>query len=313
MRKALSKGNPRLATSLPMAYSNKPLTVNAIVWALIASLLWSGNSVSIKFALAGVPPLALACVRFILGLAVVSIWIVVGRISLRMTRSEWRLLVQLTLIFSLQILFLNIGTNSTTGSRSTILISCHPFFVALFAHLFIPGDRFSLPKLTGMTLAFIGICAIFWEGLFLGSRSLLVGDLLVFFSSLLLGARQVYVKHLTVNIHPGRILFWQAVLSIPVFFLLSATFEPLESLTLTTGIVLAILYQGLVIAGICFIIWTMLIRDFQASRLGVFSFTIPPFGVLLSFLILKEALTPGIWISMLLVGAGVAMVNSEKE
>jgi drug/metabolite transporter (DMT)-like permease len=54
-------------------------------------------------------------------------------------------------------------------------------------------------------------------------------------------------------------------------------------------------------------------RDFKASRLGVFSFTIPPFGVLLSYIFLKEALTPGIWISMLLVGIGVALVNSEKE
>ncbi len=296
-----------------MPYHNRPLTLSAIVWALVASFLWSGNSVSIKFALAGVPPLALAGVRFILGLAVVSIWIMSSRISLRMTGGEWRLLVQLTLIFSLQILFLNIGTDGTTGSRSSILISCHPFFVALFAHLFIPGDRFSVLKLIGMALSFIGICSIFWEGLFLGNRLLLVGDLLVFASSLLLGARQVYVKHLTMNIHPGKILFWQAVLSIPIFFILSAIYEPLENITLTTGIVLAILYQGVVIAGICFIIWTILMRDFKASRLGVFSFTIPPFGVLLSYIFLKEALTPGIWISMLLVGIGVALVNSEKE
>ncbi len=296
-----------------MAYSNKPLTVGAILWALLASLLWSGNSVSIKVALAGVPPLALAGVRFTLGLVVVFLWVMVARISLRMSKLEWRLLVQLTLIFFFQILFLNFGTDGSTGSRSSILISCHPFFTALFAHLFIPGDRFSVRKLLGMTLAFGGICAIFWEGLFLEGRTLLVGDLLVFASSLLLGARQVYVKHLTVNLHPGKILFWQAVLSIPVFFLLSAIFEPIDGLKLTTEIVLAILYQGLVIAGLCFIIWTILIRDFQASRLGVFSFTIPPFGVLLSHLILKEALTPGIWVSMLLVGAGVAIVNSERE
>lgn len=294
-----------------MKVLNERLTLSAGSLALLTAVLWGGNSVAIKVALAGMPPLALAGTRFLLGGLTVFTRAILIRIPLRLKAGERRGLFQLVCLFIAQIYLLNAGTHFTLASRSTVFISTYPFFTALFAHLFLPGDRFSRLKIIGMVLSFAGVVLIFAESLALGELGHLPGDLMVLISGLLLGARQVYTKRLTQGIHPAKLLFWQATLSLPLFALLSALLEGGTSYRFTPAVVGAILYQGLIIAGFCFLVATTLLRRYRASRLGVFGFVTPVFGVLLSNLLLGESLSPGLLASMLLVGVGIAIVNSE--
>jgi drug/metabolite transporter (DMT)-like permease len=287
------------------------LTFRAGALALLLAILWGGNPVSIKIALAGLSPLALAGVRFFLGIITVFIWAALNGIPLRLDAGERRGLAQLALLFIVQIYLLNAGTHYTLAGRSTILISTHPFFIALFAHRFLPGDRLSRLKLVGMILAFSGVVVIFAENLAIRELRPLAGDLMVLASASLLGARQVYLKRLAQNIHPVKLVLWQSTLSVPVFFVLSAMLEGSGFFRLDANIAGAILYQGVVIAGFCFILLTSLLRRFVASRIGVFGFSSPVFGVLLSNLLLGEGISLGILASMLMVGAGIAIVNYE--
>ncbi len=110
-----------------MNISNERLTVKAGSLALLAAILWGGMNVSIKIALTGVPPLALAGFRFILGAFIVYIWTVLIRIPLKLEEGEKQGLLRLTLLFVAQIGLVNMGTRFTLASRSTILISIHPF------------------------------------------------------------------------------------------------------------------------------------------------------------------------------------------
>ncbi|MDP6778474.1 MAG: DMT family transporter, partial [Candidatus Latescibacteria bacterium] len=205
-----------------MKILNERLTLKATALALLTSTLWGGNSVAIKIALAGIPPLALAGARFLLGGLVVTGWSLALGIPLRLSGPERRWLLLLVLLFLVQIYLLNTGTHYTSAGRSTVFISTYPFFTSLFAHLSIPGDRLSRLKIVGMVVSFTGVVLIFAETLALGDLQYLAGDLMVLASALLLGARQVYAKWLTQGIHPAKLLLYQASLSLPVFFVLSA-------------------------------------------------------------------------------------------
>jgi drug/metabolite transporter (DMT)-like permease len=290
---------------------NERLTLQAGSLALLTAILWGGNSIAIKVALDGLPPLALAAARFLLGGMAVMLWAIYARIPLRPGSGERRGLFQLVLLFIAQIYLLNAGTHFTTAGRSTVFISTYPFFTAVFAHLFMPGDRLSRLKITGMTLSFLGVVLVFAESLTRGDLGYLPGDVMVLMSGLLLGARQVYTKKLTQYIHPARLLLWQAALSLPVFILLSAFLENQIPSGIRPDIVGAIFYQGLVVAGFCFLISVSLLRRYRASRLGVFGFVTPVVGVVFSDLLLGEAISPTLLASVLLVGIGVAIVNSE--
>ena len=278
----------------------------------MTAILWGGNNIAIKFALMGFPPFALAAIRFVLGAAFILIWVYVSRVPLRMESGERQGLFLLAFLFTVQIYLMNAGIHHTLAGRSTIFISTHPFFIALFAHILLPGDRLSPLKIVGMTLSFLGVILIFAESLVMGDYQYLLGDLMVLTSGLLLGLRIVYTKRLTQGIHPGKLLLWQAALSIPAFLLLSLIFEGDYSYQLKTEVVLGILYQGLVIAGFGFMIHTILLQRYVASKLGVFHFATPLFGVVFSNILLGEAISIGLIGSMILVAAGITIVNYES-
>lgn len=290
---------------------NDHLNPRAALLNLLTAVLWGGNAVAIKLALAGIPPLALAGVRFLLGGTVVYIWARILKLDLRLARGERRGIAGLVLIFLAQIYLLNAGTVHTLASRSTIFISSYPFFTALFAHYFIAGDRISPAKVTGMALAFAGVVIVFGENLVHNQWQHLLGDAMVLTSAMLLGGRQVYLKRLTQNMHPGKVLLWQAAPSLPIFFLLSFLFESPAAIHLDARVVGGVLYQGLVVAGFCFILLTSLLQRYAASRLAVFGFITPVVGVIVSNWLLGDPISPTILLSLALVGAGITIVNRE--
>ena len=210
-------------------------------------------------------------------------------------------------IFITQIIFLNLGTRYTTASRSTLLICAHPIFVALSAHILVPGDRLNLTKVAGLLLSFGGLALVFLDSVNLPRH--LLGDALVLGSDLLLGLRQVVIKRLVHDLHPHAVLFWQAAPSLPVFALLSLLLEREATYNWSPAVIGALLYQGLIVAGLCFIIWVFLLRRHSATRLGAFGFATPIFGVFLSALLFDDVLTWPLLLSMVLVAMGIAVVN----
>ena len=170
---------PKIAADQPSA--------KVIALVLLLGLLWGGNSVSIKIGLQGVPPFALATMRFLLGFAAITLWSLHQRVPLRMNPGELLPLIFVSVIFTLQITTLNLGTEITEASRSTVFISTYPFFTALFAHFWVPGDRLSVRKTAGITLAFGGVLLTFGGNLNFGAQDYLRGDLIVLLSGCLLG------------------------------------------------------------------------------------------------------------------------------
>ena len=157
---------------------NERLTPQAACLTSLLAMLWGGNNIAIKFALIGFPPFALAAVRFVLGSAFILIWVYVSRVPIRMESGEKQGLFQLAFLFAVQIYLMTAGVHHTLAGRSTVIISTFPFFVALFAHLLLPGDTLNPLKIVGMTLSFLGVTLIFAESFVLGDFQYLFGDLM---------------------------------------------------------------------------------------------------------------------------------------
>ena len=108
-------------------------------------------------------------------------------------------------------------------------------------------------------------------------------------------------------------LFWQAMLSLPLFGLWSLLFERDAHYEMSAAVIGSVLYQGLIVAGLCFILLVFLIRQHSASRLGVFSFATPIGGVLLSAWLLGEDISPVLWVSVTLVALGIIIANRVEQ
>jgi drug/metabolite transporter (DMT)-like permease len=292
---------------------NKKISLKVALFVLFTALLWGGNGVSVKIGLQGIPPLALAGLRFGLGFLCIAGWILWTRTSIRIRPGEIYPFTIISFLFTIQICLLNIGLTKTLVSYSTLIFSLYPFFIALLANYFIPGDRLTRRHISGLLVAFLGIFVIVLGKL--GgptNQNIWFGNLLTLISSLCLSTQFVYTKRIIRGIDPIKLLFWQMIYCVPTFFLLSLfTERGISHYTITPKVIWALLYQGMVVAGFCFIGRNLLLKQYPASKLSAFFSTSPLFGVLLSILILHEPITLEILMGGSLVGVGIYLVNSK--
>jgi len=275
---------------------------------MLLACFWGGNAIAVKIGLRYTRPFLLAGLRFGLGALAIAGWGILNRIDLRPHRGDLPHLLMLSLVFTAQICTFTMGVDSTLAGRASLFINTHPFFVAILAHFFISNDRLSIRKASGLILAFLGIFLVFRDRLGI-SDTRIMGDSLILVSAIFLGILGVYTKRLVQRINAYKLLLWQMIFALAPFFILSLIFERSASHVISLNLILAIMYQGIVVAGFCFVTWTLLLKRHSASKISAFLFATPLFGVGLSYLILHEAITPFLIVGAILVAAGIYVVN----
>jgi drug/metabolite transporter (DMT)-like permease len=68
-------------------------------------------------------------------------------------------------------------------------------------------------------------------------------------------------------------------------------------------------YQAFWVVGLTFLIWFALVKTYSASKLSAFTFITPLFGVVASYFIMHDTLTPVFGAAAVLVIAGLYLVN----
>ena len=68
-------------------------------------------------------------------------------------------------------------------------------------------------------------------------------------------------------------------------------------------------YQAIWVVGTTFTLWFALVKTYSASKLSAFTFITPLFGVVASYFIMHDTLTPVFGAAALLVIAGLFLVN----
>ena len=287
---------------------------SSILLALAISALWGGNFVALKWALATVPPIWLAFWRMLIGGAVVAVWAWSRGIRLSPAVGEWGSLVIMGIMVTVQIALLNIGVDFTSPAYSVILLNSHPIFANAISHFFVPGDRLSRRRATGLFIAFSGICLVFFghPAARLAEHPV-AGNLIVIVSAALLAVRIIYTKQVVQHIEPVVAVVWQMLLAVPAFLLIAVFTEPLVKQPFSWGAAVALFYQGVVIAGFCYVVWARLLRRHSPGVLSTFGFSTPVFGVVLSALVFAEPITPRLLAGLAAVAAGILIVTREPD
>jgi drug/metabolite transporter (DMT)-like permease len=80
--------------------------------------------------------------------------------------------------------------------------------------------------------------------------------------------------------------------------------------TVTPLAVASLAYQAVVVAFVSYLVWFWLLTRYIASRLSVFSFLTPLFGVTFGVLLLGESFSLRFLMAAVLVLTGIALVNA---
>ncbi len=289
----------------------KALDGQAMGIMVVLCLIWGLQQVVLKAAAADVAPLMQITLRT--GIAAVLVGMLMLRQGIRISAADGTLRPGLLagLLFALEFLLVGEGLRLTSASHAVVFLYTAPIFVALGLHWKLPAERLAPLQWIGVALAFGGIVIAFLgRGQpARGIADMLLGDGLVLLAGIAWAATTVTVRLSSLATAPAtQTLFYQ--LAVSFVFLLVATlglgqtgFKPTP---LAWG---SLLFHALLVSFASFLVWFWLLRRYLASRLGVFSFLTPLFGVAFGVWLLDEPLELGFLVGATLVCAGIVLVS----
>lgn len=286
-----------------------PLDARASGLMLLLCFIWGLQQVSLKAVSAQASPMLMVALRSLIALLLLA--------ALMRWRGEapqrrrWKAGALAGSLFGLEYLLVSEALQLTHASHVVIFLYTAPLFAALGLHWRLPAERLGLRQWSGIALAFGGIALAFMGG---GSdetdASAPLGDLLALLAGMAWGATTVTIRCSPLAAAPAtETLLYQllgaAGLLLPGAWLSGQwRFEPSAWVCAHLG------FQSLVVSFASFLTWCWLLRRYLASRLGVFAFLTPLFGVMLGVWLLGEALETSFIASSGLVLAGIALVSS---
>ena len=289
------------------------LPLQAVLASIAIHALWGGNPVAVKLGLTVFPPMWSAFVRFFIATIFVVLWARYQGISIWPRKGHLVTLLIVGSAFTVQITVMNIGFSLTSGTVASILQSTNPLFVALFAHFMISGDRLDLRKVTGLVLSFVGVALVLLKSTDLESIGVIgIGGFIVLASSMLLGLRLVLMVKPLRALDEVPVVFWMMVTGLAPFAAGGLLFETVHWENLGWIPVAGLLYQGVVIAGLGFLVFSYLMKRYSPSIVASFNFVSPLSGVLLSMLLLGDELTASILFGVVFVGAGLYLIAGRR-
>ena len=194
------------------------IPLGVVLVSIVIHSLWGGNPVAVKFSLVAFPPLTTAFLRFAIGIACIALWARWRGVRLLPEKGEWGALWITALLFAVQIALMNVGFDRTSGAMGSVLIATNPLFAAMFAHVFIAGDRMTAAKALGLLVAMAGTSLVLLGDADLATLDFgAAGNWIVLSSAVMLGLRLALSARFVRRIDPTKVAIWQMVLSLPMF------------------------------------------------------------------------------------------------
>ncbi|MGB8855138.1 MAG: DMT family transporter [Burkholderiales bacterium] len=271
--------------------------------------LWGINQVMAKLAAPDMSLVMQAAMRSLIAVLMLILWMRHRRMSLFERDGTLWAGLACGILFAGEFLFMFAGLARTDASRLVVFVYMAPCLTALGLHIFVPGERLRPLQWTGILLAFVGIVFAFQDG-FSASRGTWQGDTFGVIAALLWAATTVVVRSTKLAaVSAGKTLFYQlgmAALLLPFASWLIG--EP-GLIKATPMLFASLFYQGVIVAFASYLAWFWLLTRYLASRILVFSFFTPLFGVMGGVIILHEPFSGMFGLSVILVGAGIFLVN----
>ena len=291
--------------------------------AIAANLLWGSAAPCIKlgyrfFAIAEsdtMSQILFAGVRFTLaGILTILIGSLLrGRLLLPKRGSGGMILMLAMMQTVIQYTFFYIGLSHAPGFKGSIISPTSTFFALLIAALVFRQEKLTARKLLGCLIGFAGVVVVSMNGRLEGGVRL-DGEGFLVLAAASYGCSSVLIKRFSAREDPVVLSGWQ--------FLVGGLLMTLVAYACGGRLHAAsprawplMLYLGL-LSAVAYTLWSLLLQRHPVSRIMVFSFLNPVFGVVLSALLLGEGKIldiPRCVLAMVLVCLGVWIVNSPEN
>lgn len=291
----------------------KALDQTASSLMIVLCMVWGLQQVILKMAASDISPLMQIALRSGLAALLLLPLVLLDQKSQLMNPRNVKAGALVAVLFSLEFFLLAQALQLTSASHAVVLLYTAPIFVALGLHWKLPSERLTLLQWTGIGIAFIGIVVTFIRPQQIGvntfQQQMLWGDLYALAAAIAWAATTVTVRLSSLA---------QAAVTQTLFYQLAGSFILLLGLAFFMGqavvqwtplVIGSLTFHTLIVSFASFLAWFWLLRNYLASRLGVFSFLTPLFGIIFGVWLLDENIEANFIFGTALVLLGILVVS----
>ena len=229
--------------------------------------------------------------------------------------AEWRHAALISLFQTiLQYLFFYIGVAHVAGTKASIIVGSNVFIAILTASLVFQQEKLTREKMLGCIIGFAGVVLINLTPDGLSLSMSFGGEGLVLLSTVAYAFSSVIMKKYSKTDNPvmlsGYQFFIGGIVMMAVGFIMGGRIS-----VPSVKAVLILLYMAFASA-MAYTIWSHLLKYNPVSKVAVFCFMTPVFGVTLSAVLLHESeqisLLRGA-AALFLITAGIVISHREKK
>lgn len=274
-------------------------------------VLWASAFVAIRLAMREYPAGSLALLRFLVAGIALALY-QLGRPSSRIGLPARRHLPSLVMAglvgITLYHVALNAGERTVTAGSASLIVSLSPIFTALLATMAL-GERLGALGWGGVLTGFAGAAVVSLSEQ--GAVRLGAGSLLVLIAAIAQAVYFILQKPLLLRYGPLEVTsyaIWLGTIGLlPFAGELWRTLGRASQEATVAGI-----YLGLLPGAAAYLSWSYVLSRLPAGRAASTLYLVPPFAIVIAWLVLGERPSPRALLGGSIVLLGVGLVNSSR-
>ncbi len=283
---------------------------------LLLCVIWGTTWIGIKISLEGLPPFQGAALRFTVALILLSGFIIIKKIPLRIPRRDFLIVsASAFLMYTLDYGLIYWGEQFLSAGVTAIFFATFPLFTGLGSAVFLRQEKLSKVRFFGLLLGMAGITIVFLDQLLITQFNPLVmwGALAVIGGAAGGALSIILVKKYLTSLNPVSLSFHQMLQGTIFLYFFSYLLEPASSITLTWRVILAVIYLGALGSALAFALYYWLLQQWSPITLSLIIYITPLVALVVDYLIFREVIHPRAVVGMLIIFGGITFVQINRE
>ena len=279
---------------------------------ILLSLIWASAFFNIKIATYSYGPLSIAFLRILFGTIPVVILCYFKKIKIEAFSKDWYWFATIGIV-NLVIPFFLIayGVQKIQSNLAAILMASTPLSASLLAHFFTKNEKINIIKSLGVLVGFSGIVFLFSDNILINTDNFSSALLILCGSTFYVigGLLTLKISNKKNENVTASILIWGSLVLLPISLFLEQPWNLSPRLDSS----LSLIYLGVISTGVAWLLRFYILKHNGLVFQAQVAYLIPIFGVVLGFLILNEAVTSKVIISLLAVIVGIYIVKKGSK
>ena len=289
----------------------EPKTIDYILLVILA-LIWSSAFFNIKIATYSYGPVTIAFLRILFGAIPVVALCFFKKIKIEAFSKDWHWFALIGMI-NLVIPFFLIayGVQKVQSNLAAILMASTPLSATVLAHFFTSNEKINYTKIFGVLLGFSGIVFLFSDNILINENNFL-SALIIFFAStfyVIGGLLTLKISNKKNENVTASILIWGTIFLIPI----TAFTEKPWNLNPSIDSTISVIYLGVVATGLAWLLRFRILKNNGLVFQAQVAYLIPIFGIILSYIFLKEIITPKVLVAAVAIIVGIYFVKKSNK